>query len=115
MMVKTQVKGSETIGLRVGATNVRRYFPRDIGFVEFQLDHVQIRCGLTPEFWRGRPEIRDPRLCKWLDFKILHHMRNRSAVKLAMTPSGDNTYTLRSAESEAHPSLRREKTAATVA
>ena len=114
-MVKTQVKGSETIGLRVGANNVRRYFPKGISFIEFQLDHLQIRCGLTPEFWRGQPEIRDPRLCKWLDFKILHHMRNRSAVKLAMTPSGNNTYTLRSTESEGQAGLKREKAAVTAA
>lgn len=114
-MVKTQVKGSETVGLRVGAKNVRRYFPRDTSFVEFQLDHLQIQCGLTPEFWRGRPEIHDRRLCKWLDFKILHQMRNRSEVKLAMTRSDNNTYTLRSTERGRPSGLKREKTAATVA
>jgi hypothetical protein len=109
MVVTTQIKGSETIGLRVGVTNVRRYFPKNVSFVEFQLDHLRIRCGLRPEFWRGKPEIHDLRLCRWLDFKILHHMRNRCATKLAMTPAGENTFTLRSAEAGERSNSKREK------
>jgi hypothetical protein len=112
MVVKTQVKGSEIIGLLVGTSNVRRYFPKKVSFVEFQLDHLQIRCGLKPEFWRGRPEIRDPRLCEWLDFKIFHHMKNRSEVKLAMIPSGNHTFTLGSAGPGGHAGLGRAKTVA---
>jgi|SRR6516225_5895814 len=112
MVVKTQVKGSEITGLLVGASNVRRYFPKKMRFVEFQLDHLQIRCPLTPEFWRGRPEIHDPRLCEWLDFKIFHRMQSRSAIRLAMTPSGENTFTLRSAGSDGQTNLKRAKTVA---
>jgi len=107
VLVKTQIKGSEIIGLVVGASNVRRYFPKNVRFVEFQLDHLQIRCPLMPEFWRGRPEIHDPRLCDWLDFK----MRNRSEIRLAMTPSGENTFTLRSAGPGGQSNLKRGKTA----
>jgi len=112
VLVKTQIKGSEIIGLLVGAKNVRRYFPKKVKFVEFQLDHLQIRCPLTPEFWRGQPEIHDPRLCEWLDFKIFHHMRSRSEIRLAMTPFGENTFTLRCAGPEGQSNLKRAKTEA---
>lgn len=98
MVVKTQLTGSEVTGLRVGVRNVRRYFPRGMRVIELQLDHVQIQCGLSPEFWDGRPEIRDPRLCEWLDFKIIHRLEERKEVTLAMTPAGKNTFRLRPSE-----------------
>jgi hypothetical protein len=96
MVVKTQLKGTEITGLRVGARNVRRYFPRGVRVIELQLDHLQIQCGLAPEFWRGEPEIHDARLCEWLDFKVIHRMGERKAVRLAMTPTGKNVFRLRS-------------------
>lgn len=96
MVVKTQLKGSEVTGLRVGARNVRRYFPRGIQVIELELDHLQIQCGLSPEFWLGEPEIRDPRLCEWLDFKVIHRAGVRKEVRLAMTPAGKNIFRLRS-------------------
>lgn len=95
MVVKAQLRGSEITGLRIGARNVRRYFPRGVLVIELQLDHLQIQCGLKPEFWRGEPEIRDPRLCEWLDFKVIHGMGERREVRLAMTPAGTNTFRLR--------------------
>jgi len=94
-MVKTQLKGSEVTGLLVGARNVRRYFPKGVSVIELQLDHLQIQCGLSPEFWRGQPEIHDVRLCEWLDFKVTHHMGERKEVRLAMTPAGKNVFRLR--------------------
>jgi len=114
VLVKTQIKGSEITGLVVGASNVRRYFPKKVRFVEFQLDHLQIRCPLTPEFWRGQPEIHDPRLCEWLNFKIFHHMSDRSEIRLAMAPSGEHTFTLRSAGPGGQSNLKRAKMAAAV-
>jgi hypothetical protein len=96
MVVKTQLKGSEVTGLHVGARNVRRYFPKSVRVIELQLDHLQIQCGLSPKFWQGEPEIHDPRLCEWLDFKVIHHLGGRKEVRLAMTPAGKNTFTLRS-------------------
>ena len=63
MVVKTQLKGTEITGLRVGARNVRRYFPRGVRVIELQLDHLQIQCGLAPEFWRGGPARHGARLC----------------------------------------------------
>src|SRR3569833_562208 len=92
MVVKTQLRGGEVTGLHVGARNVRRYFPKGIRVIELQLDHLQIQCGLSPEFWNGRPEIHDPRLCEWLDFKVIHRMGERRQVKLAMTPEGQSVF-----------------------
>lgn len=96
MVVKTQLTGGEVTGLHVGARNVRRFFPRGVRVIELQLDHVQIQCGLSPEFWDGRPEIHDPRLCEWLYFKVIHRLEERKEVRLAMTPEGKNTFRLRS-------------------
>ena len=95
MVVKTQFNGCEVTGLHVGCRNVRRYFPKTVHVIELQLDHLQIQCGLSPEFWRGEPQIHDPRLCEWLDFKV-GHMGKRKEVRLAMTPTGANIFRLRS-------------------
>lgn len=94
MMVKTQSKGRELVGLQVGASNARRYFSRDTSVIELQLDHLQIQCGLKPEFWDGHPEIRDPRLCAWLELKNFHGKAGDSPVPLAMIPSGPNSFRL---------------------
>ena len=95
MVVKTRSIGHGLTGLHVGANNVRRYFPRDTSVIELELDHLQIQCGLSPEFWQGEPQIHDPRLCEWLDFKVGHRMGERKEVRLAMTPAGTNIFRLR--------------------
>jgi hypothetical protein len=94
MVVKTQLRGGEVTGLHVGARNVRRYFPKRIRTIELQLDHLQIQCGLPPDFWNGQPEIHDPRLCEWLDFKVARPMGERKQVNLSMTPAGKNVFRL---------------------
>jgi hypothetical protein len=94
MVVKTQSKGLGITGLHVGASNVRRYFPRHISSIELQLDHLQIQCGLKPNFWRGEPEIFDPRLCAWLEARHMHTKPNRTPIPLAMIPEGKNSYRL---------------------
>ncbi len=96
MVVKAQYEGRRVLGLYVGVNNVRRYFSRRMGAVEFQLDHLRIECGLTPRFWDGQPEIHDPRLCEWLASKNLHELPCRTAVPLAMIPSGKNSFKLTS-------------------
>jgi hypothetical protein len=78
----------------VGADNVRRYFPKDIAVIELQLDHLQIQCGLTPDFWQDQPEIHDPRLCAWLESKHFSQRPGRTPVPLAMIPSGKNSFRL---------------------
>lgn len=94
MVVKTQSKGREVLGLQVGASNARRYFSKDASVIELQLDHLRIQCGLKPDFWDGQPEIRDPRLCAWLELKNFHGKVGDSPIPLAMIPSGENSFRL---------------------
>lgn len=94
MVVKSQCCGNRITGIYVGATNVRRYFPRGVASVDLQLDHLQIECGLTPGFWRDDPEIRDPRLSLWLELKQTQGAGRRSPFELAMTPMGENRFSL---------------------
>jgi hypothetical protein len=94
MVVKTQSKGRGVTGLHVGTANVRRYFPRNTMVVELQLDHLQIQCGLTPDFWQDQPEIHDPRLCAWLESKNLRGRPDRAPVLLSMVPAGKNSFRL---------------------
>lgn len=93
MVVKTQSKARGVTGLNVGASNVRRYFPKHISVIELQLDHLRIQCGLNPEFWHGNPEIFDPRLCAWLESRM-HKSSDRSPIPLAMIPAGKNSFRL---------------------
>ena len=96
MLVKAQYEGRRISGLYIGVNNVRRYFSKRIAAIEFQLDHLRIECWLTPRFWDGQPEIHDPRLCEWLESKNLHDLPCRTAVPLAMIPSGKNSFKLAS-------------------
>ena len=93
-MVKTQFKGRGVTGLHVGVANVRRYFPKHISSIELQLDHLQIQCGLNPDFWRDQPEIRDPRLCSWLESKNFHSRPDRTPAPMDMIPAGKNCFRL---------------------
>jgi hypothetical protein len=94
MVVKTQSKGLGVTGLHVGTSNARRYFPKGILSIELQLDHLQILCGLKPNFWRGEPEIFDPRLCAWLEARHMHTRLDRAPIPLSMIPEGKNSYRL---------------------
>ena len=94
MVVKTQCNSGEVTGLHVGATNARRYFPRDVFSIELQLDHLRIECGLSPDFWSGQPEIHDRRLCAWLQTKQLSSKCSRTPLPLDMIPSGKNSFRL---------------------
>ena len=94
MVVKTQSKGRGITALHVGASNVRRYFPKHISSIELQLGHLHIDCGLKPDFWQGEPEIYDPRLCAWLESRHLHTKLDRAPIPLAMIPSGKNSFRL---------------------
>ena len=94
MVVKTQSRGGGVTGLHVGVSNARRYFPKNISVIELQLDHLQIHCRLEPGFWRGEPEIHDPRLCAWLISKNLHAQPNRAPVPMALIPTGANSFRL---------------------
>jgi hypothetical protein len=103
MLVTTLRNGSGFTGLRVGIHNVRRYFPKHIPEIELQLDHLRIECGLAPEFWHGRPEIHDPRLCLWLQSKNPTARSCRAAMPIAMIPSGKNSFRLEPAARNGKP------------
>ncbi len=92
MLVEAQRKGPGISGLYVGAANVRRHFPRNMSSIELQLDQLRIECGLKPEFWQGRPEIYDSRLCAWLEARHMNKDRHRGGVRLAMIPAGKNSF-----------------------
>ncbi|MDR3750045.1 MAG: hypothetical protein P4K94_01030 [Terracidiphilus sp.] len=92
MVVKTQCEMRGHTGLYVGPANVLRYFSKQLRAVELQLGDLHIGCELAPNFWLDRPEIHDPRLCSWLEFKVLRGNRHRTPVALALTPSGENSF-----------------------
>ena len=94
MVVRTQRKAREVTGLYIGARNVRRNFPRHISAIEIELEHLHIDCRLAPAFWLSQPEIRDPRLCEWLKFKLYRGRICRMSLPLALTPSGKNAFRL---------------------
>lgn len=94
MVVRTQQHGQEVTGLRVGAANVRRYFPKAVGRVNLRIGDLEIDCKLSPEFWHGKPEIDDPRLCEWLQYRQSHQRTDRRPTSLAMDCAGSGSYTL---------------------
>jgi hypothetical protein len=102
MVVKTQSKGIGVTGLLIGMDNVRRYFPRQVSVIELKLDHLQIQCGLPPDFWQGEPEIHDPRLCAWLESKHMRGKSDRAPVPLAMVPEGKNAFRLQPVSINGH-------------
>ena len=95
MLVETFSRTPGKTGLHVGVENVQRFFPESISEIDLHLGHLQIRCCLNPEFWRGRPEIVDERLSSWLESKYLHGKRDRTPIRLAMVPIGKGTNTFR--------------------
>jgi hypothetical protein len=103
MVVKTQSKERGITGLHVGINNVRRYFPKGTSCIELQLDHLNIRCGLTPDFWQDRPDIYDPRLGAWLEAKHFHAEPGRTSVPLVMIPAGKDAYRLQPVPLNGHP------------
>jgi hypothetical protein len=113
MLVTSQCDGNRVIGLYIGLQNVRRYFPRQVSRIELQLDHLRIECGLAPHFWNGQPEIHDPRLCLWLESKQSQRKERRTPMPLAMTPSGEHSFTLGLVKPD-EPAVPRRKTVLSV-
>lgn len=74
----------------VGHANAERYFKNGAA-VELQLDHLQIECGLSREFWDGEAEIRDRRLCAWLESKR-HRKGSERTRTVLLTPAGGNRF-----------------------
>lgn len=92
MVVKTQKDGRDHIGLHIGTANARRYFRKRAQTIDLRLDDLEIRCALSPDFWEGRPEIHDPRLSEWLEFKVGRRSPARDPMLLTMVPSGSDTF-----------------------
>jgi len=105
MVVKTHRKGREFTGVEVGADNVSRYFSKESAVIELLLDHVQIQCGLNPRFWQGETEIRDPRLCVWLQSKNFNGKPGDGPIPLALIPSGKNCFRLQPIKRRPHTGL----------
>jgi|ERR1700677_3888490 hypothetical protein len=105
MVVTSKCVGHRVTGLYVGSSNVRRYFSKRVTQIELQLDHLLIECGLSPGFWHDKPEIRDPRLCVWLESK---QRSGSGQTPLAMTPSGHNSFILGPASKDSAAALLHE-------
>jgi hypothetical protein len=82
-------------GVQIGVGNVRRYFSPESRVIELLLDHLQIQCGLSPGFWQGDTEIRDPRLSAWLESKNFNGRPGEAPIPLALIPSGKDCFRLR--------------------
>jgi hypothetical protein len=92
MLVKAHRVGRDQFDLQIGTTNARRYFRKRTPTIDLKLDDLEIRCELSPDFWEGRPEIRDPRLSEWLEFKVGSGRQGRDPMLLTMVPSGSDTF-----------------------
>jgi hypothetical protein len=106
MVVKTHCKGREITGVEVGISNVRRYFSREMAAIELLLDHLQIQCDLAPDFWQGHTEIRDRRLCAWLESKNFNGRPGESPVPLALIPYGQNCFRLQTISGNGRAKLK---------
>jgi hypothetical protein len=100
MLVTTLKDGSYRTGLLIGEANARRYFPRSLSSIELQLDDLHIQCALEPDFWRGRPEIHDPRLSGWLEFKAGRAPSGHGPMQLAMVRSGADKFVVRTSAAQ---------------
>jgi hypothetical protein len=108
MVVTTQSKGREYVGLQVGASNARRYFPEGTAVIELQLDHLQIQCWLGPDFWQGQGEIHDPRLAAWLQSKNFAGKPGQTPVPLALIPEGNASFRLQTLTVNPHAKLKQQ-------
>lgn len=94
MLVEIQHKGHNITGLKIGANNVRRYFPKGSSSIDLLLDHLEIQCELRPAFWKNEPQISDPRLSAWLEAKHRHKAGKREAFVLDMVPADKRSFRL---------------------
>jgi hypothetical protein len=104
MLVTTYKDGRARTGLLIGEANVRRYFRKPTGSIELRLDDLNIRCTLDPDFWNGRPQIHDPRLSVWLEYKAGRRPGGRQPMHVSLVPSGADTFVVRPAATVREPS-----------
>jgi hypothetical protein len=94
MLVEVQHRGHAVMGLNVGASNVRRYFPKGTSSIDLHLDHLEIQCRLEPDFWKSEPQISDPRLSAWLEAKNLRKPAGHDPVVLKLVPADKRSFRL---------------------
>jgi hypothetical protein len=94
VLVKTQRDGFTRTGLHIGAANARRFFTKGAPSIELRLDDLHIQCSLAPDFWQGHPEIHDPRLSEWLEFKVARRANGRDSLVLTMVSFGTDAFVL---------------------
>jgi hypothetical protein len=90
MLVKTSQNGRDHLGLHIGTANARRYFRAQT--IDLRLGDLEIQCTLPPDFWHGRPEIYDPRLSEWLEYKVGRGRPGQDPMLLTMAPSGSGAF-----------------------
>jgi hypothetical protein len=91
MIARMQNKGRLITGIRIGTSNARRFFPGGTRAIDLELDEdLRIRCDLKASFWRDQPEISDPRLCAWLEAKLLGRKVPASPVPVEVVRIGDH-------------------------
>jgi len=95
MQVRTYRDGRDRTGLHIGEANAHRYFRKRESSIELRLDDLHIQCTLPPDFWQGHPEIHDPRLSEWLEFKAARRP-GREPILLSMVPTGAGTFVVHS-------------------
>ena len=95
MLVKIHRDEFSRAGLDIGEANAMSYFSRSRPSIELSLDDLHIQCTLSPDFWQGRPEIHDPRLSEWLEFKMARQSQGPEPILLTLVPTGADTFVLR--------------------
>ncbi len=91
MIFEADCKGSVVTGLRLGRESGGTLFGSRPGMLELELDHLRISCGLPAGFWNGEGEIRDRRLCGWLELKKQREGAV-GAMSVTLTPAGENAF-----------------------
>jgi len=99
---KDAEQGTRSYRTSCGRKQCTSLFSQENSSIELLLDHLQIECGLKPDFWQDAPEIFDPRLCAWLESRHLHAQADRAPVPLAMIPLGENSFRLQPVRLNAH-------------
>ncbi len=94
MVVHTQARNCGLVGLQIGDTQAREFFPQENPYIEIQLDDLRILCPLPPSFWQDRPEICDFRLSEWLDAKRTTGKLACGAAELTLVPTGTGSFRL---------------------
>lgn len=96
MVVTLIYSGLRIVGLQVGASNAKRFFPANSTAIELHLDHLTILCPITARFWEDRAILNDPRLCGWLETKFHNKKSPQTVSHVEMVPAGPGAFRIAS-------------------